>query len=54
MQVTILTPYVGQLPRIRKLMMNEKIEVVLGDRDAEVVAELEVRNHFHYVTKKGF
>jgi hypothetical protein len=54
MQVTILTPYVGQLLRIRKLMMNEKIEVVLSDRDAEVVAEMEVSNPFHYVTKRGF
>lgn len=42
MQVTILTPYVGQLLRIRKLLMHERIEVVLGERDAEVVAEMEV------------
>lgn len=45
MQVTILTPYVGQLLRMRKLMKSASIDVVLGERDAEVVAELEVSTH---------
>jgi len=39
--LVIITPYVGQLQRLRKAVANSKMKVILIDRDSEQLAELD-------------
>ncbi|KAL0228513.1 hypothetical protein RCL1_004656 [Eukaryota sp. TZLM3-RCL] len=40
-RITILTPYVGQLLVIRQIMQSTRVSIILGERDAEEVAQVE-------------